>query len=94
MRLATAFATHQVPTYSEGFAMTMLLPRVPVLTLKSFMFLITFHYIYCIIRLMSTNDRPYTVDTYYGPHGQESPYYELLNVSQVQLKCHKHFIIY
>ena len=84
MRLATAFTTEEVPPQSEGFTMTRLLPRMTLLTKCVYLFIAIFHVIYCIFRLAVRDERTHTINAYYGPGTKESPFYELLNLLQVQ----------
>ena len=88
MRLANAFNAFPVTSQTEGFAMTRLLPKIKSLTKAALVALTVFHFSYCVLRF-AINDRPFTFNTYYGPHGKESPYYELINLSQV---CSRLFI--
>ncbi|KAJ9599909.1 hypothetical protein L9F63_009809, partial [Diploptera punctata] len=68
--------------YNKEFFITWLLPRIKPISLKIYIVTMTFHAVYCIVKLAFGSNRPLTVNADYGFDTSPSPLYEAINLMQ------------
>ncbi|XP_021941208.1 odorant receptor 2a-like [Zootermopsis nevadensis] len=85
MHLASAFKYEdpQIRTPADNsFRMTALLTAIKPASLKVLAVSLGYHTFYIIIRLVAREDRPLAINAYYGIDTSNSPFYEIINLSQ------------
>jgi hypothetical protein len=86
MGLAATFEWEELQNkrHADGnFKMTNLLPAIKPVSLRILTIFFTCHICYTGLRLALGEDRPLSINAYYGFNTSNSPQYELINVSQV-----------
>jgi len=86
MRLAAAFTWEQLQDKTRpdvSFKMTNLLPLIKPATLRILIIFFGCHTCYISLRLWHGDNRPLSINAYYGFNTSSSPLYEIVNVSQV-----------
>jgi hypothetical protein len=86
MRLASTFKWEdlQTKTLADGnFRMTNLLPAIKSASLRIVTIFFSCHTCYIGLRLALGENRPLSINAYYGFNTSSSPVYELINISQV-----------
>ena len=86
MRLAAAFTWEDLQNKTRpdvSFKMTNLLPLIKPATLRILIIFFGCHTCYISLRLWLGDNRPLSINAYYGFNTSSSPLYEIVNVSQV-----------
>jgi len=86
MRLAAAFKWEELQNKTRpdvSFKMTNILPLIKPATLRILMIFFGCHICYISLRLWLGENRPLSINAYYGFNTSSSPLYEIVNVSQV-----------
>jgi hypothetical protein len=86
MHLAATFEWEElkIKTLTDGnFKMTNLLPAIKPVSLRILTIFFSCHTCYISLRLLLGENRPLSINAYYGFNTSSSPVYELINVSQV-----------
>jgi hypothetical protein len=86
MRLAAAFTWKHLQNKTRpdvSFKMTNLLPLIKPATLRILIVFFGCHTCYISLRLWLGDNRPLSINAYYGFNTSSSPFYEIVNVSQV-----------
>jgi hypothetical protein len=86
MRLAAAFTWDDLQNKTcpdVSFKMTNLLPLIKPATLRILIIFFSCHICYISLRLWLGENRPLSINAYYGINTTSSPLYEIVNVSQV-----------
>jgi hypothetical protein len=86
MRLAAAFTWEDLKNKTRpdvSSKMTVLLPLIKPATLRILIIFFGCHICYISLRLGLGDNRPLSINAYYGLNTSSSPLYEIVNVSQV-----------
>ena len=86
MRLAAAFTWEDLQNKTRldvSFKMTKLLTLIKPATLRILIIFFGCHTCYISLRLWLGDNRPLSINAYYGFNTSSSPLYEIVNVSQV-----------
>jgi hypothetical protein len=86
MRLAAAFTWEDLQTKTcpdVSFKMTNLLPLIKPATLRILVIFFGCHICYISLRLGLGDNRPLSINAYYGLNTSNSPLYDIVNASQV-----------
>jgi hypothetical protein len=92
MHLAAVFTWEdlQAKTHADdSFKMTAIFPVIKPATLRILTIFFSYHICYISLRLVLGNDRPLSINAYYGFNASSSPLYEMVNVSQVFYRNYK-----
>lgn len=94
MSLAAAFNwedLHIKTLADDNFKMTTLLAAIKSLSLRILAVFFSCHICYISLRLALGENRPLSINAYYGFNTSRSPLYEMINISQVfyRIHCHK-----